>query len=52
MVAELRTLGEMIKDGDVVAELLREASGNYDPIPPSIEEFGDIDSMMLEEATG
>ena len=47
-----RRLGEKIDDGVLVAKLLRAAPGKFDAITSSIEKFGDMESMSLEEAIG
>ena len=48
--SQLRSLEEKIDDGVLVAKLLRAAPENFDAITSSIEQFGDMDSMSLEEA--
>ena len=52
VTTELRSLGEKIDDGVLVAKLLRAAPANFDAITPSIEQFGDMNSMSLEEVIG
>ena len=52
VATQLRSLGEKIDDGVLVAKLLRAAPANFDAITSSIEQFGDMDSMSLEEAIG
>ena len=50
--SQLRSLGEKIDDGVLVSKLLRAAPEKFDAITSSIEKFGDMDSMSLEEAIG
>ena len=50
VATQLRSLGEKIDNGVLVDKLHREALENFDTITSSIEQFGDIDSMSLEEA--
>ena len=52
VATQLRSLREKIDDGVLVAKLLRAAPRKFDAITSSIEKFGDIDSMSLEEAIG
>ena len=52
VATQLRSLGEKIDDGVLVAKLLRAAPAKFDAITSSIEQFGDMDSMSLEEAIG
>ena len=52
VATQLRSLGEKIDDGVLVAKLLRAAPEKFDAITSSIEQFGDMDSMSLEEAIG
>ena len=52
VATQLRSLGEKIDDGVLVAKLLRAAPEKFDAITSSIEKFGDMDSMSLEEAIG
>ena len=52
VVTQLRSLGEKIDNGVLVAKLLRAATTMFDAITSSIEKFGDMDSMSLEEAIG
>ena len=52
VATQLRSLGEKIDDGVLVAKLLRSAPAKFDAITSSIEKFGDMDSMSLEEAIG
>ena len=52
VATQLRSLGEKIEDGVLVAKLLRAASKKFDALSSYIEQFGDMDSMSLEEAIG
>ena len=49
---QLRSLGEKIDDGVLVPKLLRAALEKFNAITSSIEKFGDMDSISLEEAIG
>ena len=52
LVANMRSLGEKIAEGIIVSKLLRATPAKYDPIMSSIEQFGDLDTMTLDEAIG
>ena len=52
LVAHIRSLGEKIAEGIIVSKLLRATPEKYDPITSSMEQFGDLDSMTLDEAIG
>ncbi|XP_078444223.1 uncharacterized protein LOC144713503 [Wolffia australiana] len=52
VVTQLRTMGEKLEEGDVVAKLLRATLAKFDSITSSIEQFGEMESMTLEEAVG
>ena len=52
VATQLRSLMEKIDDGVLVAKLLRATHGKFDTITSSIEQFGDMDSMSLEEGIG
>ena len=52
VATQLRSLGEKIDDGVLVAKLLRATPAKFDAITSSIEQFGDTNSMSLEEAIG
>ena len=52
IATQLRRLEEKIDDGVLVSKLLRAARAKFDAIASSIEQFGDMDSMSLEEAIG
>ncbi|XP_078435019.1 uncharacterized protein LOC144706015 [Wolffia australiana] len=49
---QLRTMGEKLEERDVVAKLLRATLAKFDSITSSIEQFGEMESMTLEEAVG
>ena len=52
VATQIRSLGEKIDDGVLAAKLLRAAPAKFDAITSSIKQFGDMDSMSLEEAIG
>ena len=52
VVNELRSLGEVITDAEVVAKLLCFVSSKFDAIPISIEKFQDHETITLEEVIG
>ena len=52
LVAHMRSLGEKIAEGIIVSKLLRATPVKYDPITSSMEQFGDLDTMTLDEAIG
>ena len=52
LVAHMRSLGEKIVEGIIVCKLLRVTPEKYNPIMSSMEQFGDLDTMTLDEAIG
>ena len=52
VATQLKSLGEKINDGVLVAKLLRAAPAKFDAITLSREKFGKVDSTSLEEAIG
>ena len=48
----MQSLGEKIAEGIIVSKLLRSTPEKYDPIKSSTEQFGDLDTMTLDEAIG
>ena len=52
LVAHIRSLGEKISEGIIVSKLLRVKLAKYDPIMSSMKQFGDLDTMTLDEAIG
>lgn len=52
IVIELKSLGEKISDADLSAKLLRSVSGKFDLITSSIEQFQDLDAILVEEVLG
>ena len=52
LVAHMQSLGEKIAEGIIVFKLLRATPVKYDPITSSMEKFGDLDAMTLDEAIG
>ncbi|XP_078437386.1 uncharacterized protein LOC144707943 [Wolffia australiana] len=52
IATQLRSLGENIDEAEVISKLLRSAPAKFDGITSSIEQFGDIDKMPLEEVVG
>ena len=52
VATQLRSLREKIDDGVLVAIILRIVPAKFDTFTSSIEKFGDMDSMSLEEAIG
>ena len=52
LVAHMWSLGEKIAEGIIVSKLLCATPAKYDPITSSMEQFGGIDTMTLDEAIG
>ena len=52
LVARMRSLGEKIAEGIIVSKLLHATPAKYDPVTSSMEQFGDLDAMTLDEAIG
>ena len=52
LVAHMWSLGEKIAEGIIVSKLLCATPAKYDPITSSMEQFGDLDTMTLDEAIG
>ena len=52
LVAHMQSLGENIAEGIIVSKLLRATPMKYDPITSSMEQFGDLDTITLDEAIG
>ena len=49
LVAHTQILDEKIAEGIIVSKLLRATLVKYDPITSSMEQFGDLDTMTLDE---
>lgn len=52
LVSNIRALGEEIKESYVVKKLLRAAPPKFLQIASTLEQFGDLDMMSVEEAIG
>lgn len=52
LVANIRALGETVDEGYVVKKLLRAVPTKFLQIASTIEQFGDLDKMSIEEAVG
>ena len=52
LITHIQSLGEKIIEGIIVSKLLRATPEKYDPITSSMEQFGDLDAMTLDEAIG
>ncbi|XP_074336204.1 uncharacterized protein LOC141673363 [Apium graveolens] len=52
LVANIRALGESIDEGYVVKKLPRAVPKKFLQIASTIEQFGDLDTMSVEEAVG
>ena len=52
IVTKLRALGEKVMEKEIVSKLLRATSERFDHLNSSIEQFGGIDDMSLEEVIG
>ena len=52
LVTHMRSLGEKIVEGIIASKLLRATPTKYNPIKSSMEQFGDLDIMTLDEAIG
>ena len=52
LVNQIRGLGEKMEESYVVKKLLRAVPGKYLQIVSTIEQFGDMKTMMVKEAIG
>ena len=52
LMANIRALGETVDEGYVVKKLLRAVPTKFLQITSTIEQFGDLDKMSIEEAVG
>ena len=52
LVAHMQGLGDNIAECIIVSKLLCVTPPKYDPITSSMEKFGDLDTMTLDEAIG
>lgn len=52
MVTNIRALGETIDESYVVKKLLRAVPTKFLQIASTIEQFGNLESMSVEEAVG
>ncbi|KAD7117350.1 hypothetical protein E3N88_04618 [Mikania micrantha] len=52
IVNNIRVLGDKIEEAYVVKKLLRAVPSKFLQIASAIEQFGDLDSMMVEEVVG
>ncbi|KAK1400343.1 CCHC-type domain-containing protein [Heracleum sosnowskyi] len=52
LVTNIRVLGEEVKEDYVVKKLLRAVPSKFLQIASTIEQFGNLEEMMLEEAIG
>ncbi|KAL8088049.1 hypothetical protein AgCh_037986 [Apium graveolens] len=50
LVANIRALGESVEESYVVKKLLRAVPAKFLQIASTIEQFGDLDTMSIEEA--
>ena len=51
-VSTLRTLGDTIEESYVVKKLLRAVSSKFLQIAYTLEQFGDLETMTVEEVIG
>ncbi|XP_023767725.1 uncharacterized protein LOC111916312 [Lactuca sativa] len=51
-VSTLRTLGEKVQESQVMKKLLRVVSSKFLQIASTLEQFGDLESMSVEEVIG
>lgn len=51
-VSMLRTLGDKVEESQVVKKLLRAVSSKFLQIASTLEQFGDLESMSVEEVIG
>ncbi|KAL8109953.1 hypothetical protein AgCh_025888 [Apium graveolens] len=52
LVTNIRALGEEIQASNVVKKLLHAVPSRFLQIPSTLEQFGDLETMTVEEATG
>ncbi|XP_078447122.1 uncharacterized protein LOC144716003 [Wolffia australiana] len=52
VVSELRSLGEVLEEKDVVRRFLRATPSKFDIITLSLEQYGDLDKVSLDEVIG
>ena len=52
LVGHMQSLGEKISKGIIVSKLLRATPPKCDPITSFMDQFGDLDSITLDEAIG
>lgn len=52
LVTNIRALGEEVKESHVVKKLLRAVPARYLQITSTIEQFGDLETMSMENAVG
>ena len=52
IVTKLRALGEKVTEMEIVSKLLRATPERFDHLTSSMEQFGGIDDMSLEEVIG
>lgn len=52
VINKIRSLGDKMEEVYVVSKLLRAVPGKFLQVVSTIEQFGDIDNMSLEEALG
>lgn len=52
LVTNIRALGETVNEGYVVKKLLRAVPSKFLQITSMIEQFGNLDTMTIEEAVG
>lgn len=52
LVSNIRALGEEVKESYVVKKLLRVVPSKFLQIASTIEQFGDLETMSVEETIG
>lgn len=52
LVTNIRTLGEIVEEAYVVKKLFRAVSSKFLQITSTIEQFGDLEAMTVEETIG
>lgn len=52
IVSDLRNLGEVMEEKDVVCQFLRATLSKFDTLTLSLEQYGNLDKVSLDEVIG
>ena len=52
IVSDLRNLGEVMEEKEVVQRFLRETPAKFDALTLSLEQYGELDKVSLDEVIG